>query len=65
MVTNAVAREVRILRWEIVSHGKALDQRSVRPEIAVFRVSDQEFSRFGIERRKHHPRHEDDVSGYE
>ena len=34
MVTNPVAREVRILRWEIVSYGKALDQRSVRPEIA-------------------------------
>ena len=65
MVTNAVAREVRILRWEIVSYGKALYQRSVRPEIAVFRVSDLEFTLLGIERGKHHPRHEDDVSGYE
>ena len=65
VVTNAVAGEVRILRWEIVSYGKALDQRSVRPEIAVLRVSDLEFTLLGIERGKHHPRYEDDVSSYE
>ena len=35
MVTNAVAGEVRILSRKIVSYGKALDQRSIWPEIAV------------------------------
>ena len=65
VVTNPVAGEMRILRWKIVSYGKALNQGSVRPEITVLGVSDQEFTVLDIERGKHHPRYEDDVSGYE
>ena len=65
MVTNAVAGEVRILRRKIVSYGKALDQRSVWPEIAVLRISDLELTPAGIERGEHHPRYKDNVSSYE
>ena len=35
------------------------------PKSLYLRVSDQEFTFLTIERGKHHPRHEDDVSGYE
>ena len=56
---------MRIFRGEIVSYGKALHQRGVWPEIAVLRVGDLELAALGIERRKHHPRYDDHVSGDE
>src|SRR5262249_58367098 len=65
VVTNPVAGEMRILRRKIVSYGKALYQSSVRPEITVLSGSDLEFTFLGVERGKHHPPVEEEVSGYE
>jgi len=63
VLTDTVAREVRILRWKVMPNGEALHDRSVWPEVAVLGIGNLQPTATGIEGGKHHPGDQDHVSG--
>src|SRR4029077_10124892 len=44
-------------------YGKALHDRSIRPEIAILSVGDLQLAAAGVKGGKHHPGHKEHVSG--